>query len=40
MPVRIKAKLCAAAEQHMEVIGSEPERVKAYFRDTCAKYAA
>ena len=31
VPVRTKAKLRAAAEQHMEVIGSEPERVKAYF---------
>jgi transposase len=40
VPVRTKAKLRAAAEQHMEVIGSEPERVKAYFRDPRVKYAA
>lgn len=40
VPVRTKAKLRAAAEQHMEVIGSEPERVKAYFRDPRVNYAA
>ena len=40
VPVRTKAKLRAAAQQHMEVIGNEPERVKAYFRDPCVKYAA
>jgi transposase len=40
VPMRTKAKLRAAAEQHMEVIGSEPERVKAYFRNPRVKYAA
>jgi transposase len=40
VPVRTKAKLRAAAEQHMEVIGREPERVKAYFCDPRVKYAA
>lgn len=40
VPVRTKAKLRAAAEQHMEVIGSKPERVKAYFRDPRVKYAS
>jgi hypothetical protein len=40
VPVRTKTKLRAAAEQHVEVIGSEPERVKAYFRDPLDKYAA
>ena len=40
MPVRTKAKLWTAAEQHMETIGNEPERVKAYFRDPRVKYAA
>ena len=38
--VRTKAKLWTAAEQHMETIGNEPERVKAYFRDPRVKYAA
>ena len=33
MPVRTKAKLRAAAEQHMETIGNEPGRVNACFRD-------
>ena len=37
---RTQAKLRAATEQHMAVIGSEPERVKAYFRDPRVKYAA
>lgn len=40
VPARTKAKLRAAAEEHMAVIGSEPERVKAYFRDPRVKYAA
>ena len=40
VPVRTKAKLWTAAEQHMETIGNEPERVKAYFRDPRVKYAA
>lgn len=40
VPARTKAKLRAATEEHMAVIGSEPERVKAYFRDPRVKYAA
>lgn len=38
--VRTKVKLRGAAEQRMHIIGNEPERVKAYFRDSCVKYAA
>jgi len=33
MPMRTKAKLRAAAEDHMAVVACEPERVKAYFQD-------
>ena len=40
VPVRTKANLWAAAEQHMTTIGNEPDRVKAYFRDPRVKYAA
>jgi transposase len=40
VPARSKAKLHAATEEHMAVIGSEPERVKASFRDPYVKYAA
>ena len=40
VPARTKAKLRAAAEDHMATIGSEPERVKAYFRDPYVRYAA
>lgn len=40
VPARTKAKLRAATEAHMALIGSEPERVKAYFRDPHVKYAA
>ena len=40
VPVRTKAKLRTAAEQHMAVISSEPDRVKAFFRDPRVKYAA
>ena len=40
VPAPSKAKLRAATEAHMAVIGSEPERVKAYFRDPNIKYAA
>jgi len=37
---RTKAKLRAATEEHMTVIGYESERVKAYFCDPHVKYAA
>jgi transposase len=40
VPVRTKAKLRAAAEDHMTALGSEPERVAAYFQDPYVKYAA
>jgi len=40
VPARTKAKLRATTEEHMTVIGNEPERVKAYFRDSHVKYAA
>lgn len=40
VPIRTKAKLHAAAEQHMRVVASEPARVKAYFQDARVKYAA
>jgi transposase len=40
VPVRTKAKLKAAAEQHMSVIGQSPDRVRAYFQDPRVKYAA
>jgi transposase len=39
-PARTKAKLRAATEEHMALIGREPERVKAYFGDRHVKYAA
>ncbi len=39
VPARTKVKLREATEEHMAVIGSEPERVKAYFRDHRVKYA-
>jgi transposase len=40
VPIRTKAKLRAAAEDHMAVIASEPLRIKAYFQDPYVKYAA
>jgi transposase len=40
VPVRTKAKLKAAAEDHMTMIGASPERVCAYFQDPKVKYAA
>ena len=40
VPARTKAKLHAVTEEHMAVIGSKPERVKAYFQDARVKYAA
>jgi transposase len=40
VPMRTKAKLRAAAEDHMAVVANEPERVKAYFQDPRFKYAA
>jgi transposase len=40
VPVRTKAKLKAAAEDHMTMIGTSPERVRAYFKDQRVRYAA
>jgi transposase len=40
VPVRSKSKLKAAAEDHMTIIGTSPERVRAYFQDPRVKYAA
>ncbi|MCS6764729.1 MAG: IS630 family transposase [Candidatus Protistobacter heckmanni] len=40
VPVRTKAKLHAAAKNHMAFIETHPERVKSYFQDSSVKYAA
>jgi transposase len=40
VPVRTKAKLRAAAEQHMQFIEANPQRVRAYFQDPVVRYAA
>jgi transposase len=40
VPLRTKAKLKAAAQNHMTLIGQSPDRVRAYFRDPRVKYAA
>jgi hypothetical protein len=40
VPARSKTKLRAAIEEQMTIIGSEPERVEADFRDPNVKYAA
>ena len=40
VPVRTKAKLQAAANQHMAFIEANPERVRSYFQDPRVKYAA
>lgn len=40
MPVRTKAKLKAAATEHMIKLEQEPERVKQFFQDPRVKYAA
>ena len=40
VPVRTKERLQAVTEEHMSVIGSEAERVKAYFQDPYVRYAA
>lgn len=39
-PARTKARLRAAAEEHMTRIESNSERVKAYFQGPHLKYAA
>lgn len=40
VPVRTKAKLQAAANEHMAFIEANPERVRSYFQDPRVKYAA
>ena len=40
VPVRTKAKLKAAASEHMQILEKSPERVKKYFQDSRVKYAA
>ena len=40
VPVRTKAKLKAAAQDHMGLIDQSPDRVRAYFQDPRVKYAA
>ena len=40
VPVRTKTKLRAAAEQHMQFIEANPQRVRAYFQDPVVRYAA
>jgi len=38
--VRTKTKLKAAANDHMNMLGQNPERIKSYFQDPRVKYAA
>lgn len=40
VPVRTKAKLRAATEQHMVKLTQNPERVRSFFQDKYVKYAA
>ncbi len=40
VPVRTKAKLQAAATDHMTALQTKPERVKSFFQDRFVKYAA
>lgn len=40
VPVRTKAKLHAAANEHMAFIAAHPERVRSYFQDPLVRYAA
>lgn len=40
VPVRTKAKLRAAADEHMQFIATNRDRVRAYFQDPVVKYAA
>jgi len=39
VPVRTKAKLRAAADEHMQFIAANRDRVRAYFQDPIVKYA-
>lgn len=40
VPARTKAKLKAAATEHMQALEKSPERIKKYFQDSRVKYAA
>ena len=40
VPVRTKAKLREAANEHMAMLENSPERVMSYFQDPRVKYAA
>ncbi|MEX3612277.1 MAG: IS630 family transposase, partial [Burkholderia sp.] len=40
VPVRTKAKLRAAADEHMQFIAANVDRVRSYFQDRFVKYAA
>ena len=40
VPVRTKARLRAAATEHMQFIAANEDRVRAYFQDPIVKYAA
>lgn len=40
VPVRTKARLQAAAVEHMTALETTPERIKSFFRDPFVKYAA
>ncbi len=40
VPLRIKARLRAAADEPMNFIAANPERLRAYFHDPIVKYAA
>jgi hypothetical protein len=39
-PMRTKAKLQAAAEDHMTIVSNAPHCVKTYFQNPWVKYAA
>jgi transposase len=40
VPVRTKARLRVAADEHMQFIAANRDRVRAYFHDPIVKYAA
>ena len=40
VPMRTKAKLRAAADEHMQFVAANRDRVKSYFQDPIVKYAA
>ena len=40
VPIKTKAKLRAATEQHMTQLSQNPERIRSFFQDKWVKYAA